>query len=63
MLYRIGSWSINLSDTDKSNEDLIKLHTRTGRPLGSADFLRKLELITSAELAPKKPGREVVNRK
>ena len=64
MLDRIDNWNAYLLDADKSNnEDLIELHTRTGRPLGSADFARKLEVITGAELVPKKPGRKVVIRK
>jgi len=40
------------------NTKLIKQHTRTGRPLGSTEFIRKLEVFTGEELAPKRPGRK-----
>jgi len=60
MLDRIGRWDSYLSEGDKSNADLIKLHTRTGRPLGHADFIRTLEVITGVELAPKRPGRKPI---
>ena len=64
ILDRIDNWNAYLSDAEKSNnEDLIELHTRAGSPLGSSDFVRKLEVITGAKLVPKKPGRKVVIRK
>ena len=64
MLDRIDKWKTYLSDVDKSSdENLIMRHSRTGRPLGSADFVRKLEVITGEDLAPKKPGRKPVIRK
>ncbi|MCF6361811.1 MAG: transposase [Gammaproteobacteria bacterium] len=63
MLDRIDRWNAYLSDEDQCNdEDLIELHTRTGRPLGCVDFLRKLEVITGEELVPKRPGRKPVIR-
>ncbi|VAW94485.1 hypothetical protein MNBD_GAMMA23-2275 [hydrothermal vent metagenome] len=59
MLDRIDRWSFYLSDADKNkDEDLIELHSRTGRPLGCTDFVRKLEVITGEKLVPKKPGRK-----
>jgi len=59
MLSRIDRWANYLIDADKSNnEDLIKLHTRTGRPLGCADFVGELEDITGERLAPRRPGRK-----
>ncbi len=64
MLDRIDRWGAYLSDADKrSDEDLIERHTRTGRPLGCADFVRKLEAVTGEALAPKRPGRKPVIRK
>ena len=64
MLERIDNWKVYLSDAKESNnEDLIEIHTRTGRPLGCVDFVRKLELITGQDLAPKRPGRKPVIRK
>ena len=64
MIERVGNWSEYLSGSDDSNStDLIKLHTRTGRPLGSTEFIRELEVFTGEELAPKKPGRKPINGK
>ncbi len=40
---------------------LIKQHTRTGRPPGGTEFIRKLEVFTGEELAPKRPGRKPIN--
>ncbi len=54
MLDRIDRWNAYLSDVDKGNDkDLIELHTRTGRPLGCADFVHKLEVITGENWPPK----------
>ena len=42
----------------ESNEEieLIRLSTRTGRPLGSEDFIITLEIMTGRSLLPKKRG-------
>ena len=59
MLDRVDRWSDYLSATGNSDEsELIELHARTGRPLGSSDFVRRLETITGKDLAPKRPGRK-----
>jgi len=34
----------------------IRLHTRTGRPLGPSSFVERLEVMTGRSLAPRKPG-------
>jgi len=34
----------------------VKLHERTGRPLGSESFIRQLESLLSRSLFPKKSG-------
>ena len=63
MLDRIGMWCDYLSDPDKNDdEELIDLHSRTGRPLGSDAFVRRLEVISGEELAPRRPGRKPVIR-
>ena len=56
MLDRIGDWEQYLCDDNVKNSDLVALHTRTGRPLGSESFVKKLEVICGIALAPKKPG-------
>ena len=43
-------------DDYRNNTNLIKQHTRTGRPLGHTEFIRKLEVFTGKELAPNKAG-------
>ena len=50
--------TFSCEDDYRYNTKLIKQHTRTGRPLGSTEFIRKLEVFTGEELAPKKPGRK-----
>ena len=62
MIERVGNWAEYLSDNgDNKNTELIKQHTRTGRPLGSTEFIRELEISTGEELAPKRPGRKPNN--
>lgn len=64
MLDRIRGWSAYLAGIDESNhEELIGLHTRTGRPLGSTAFVSKLEVITGKVLVPKRPGRKAFTGK
>lgn len=61
MLDRISRWHDYLSSPDSiDDEDLIKLHSRTGRPLGCRKFIRNLEVIVGATLAPKRPGRKPI---
>jgi putative transposase len=48
-----------------SSLDQIRRNTHTGRPLGSVDFTRRLELEMQRYLAPRKPGpkkKATVNR-
>jgi putative transposase len=40
----------------KAEIERIRLATRTGRPLGSEDFIRQLEAMTGRSLLPKKRG-------
>jgi putative transposase len=54
MLERIDDGGAYLSDTDNgSNVDMIKQHTRTGRPLGSVGFIQKLESMIGMDLSVK----------
>ena len=68
MLGRVDNWRDYLADdnTPRQEIELIKTHTRTGRPLGDEAFVRKLERITNRRLMPRKAGRkpaekEIVN--
>jgi putative transposase len=59
MLDRVQDWAAYLSQTDKpADEDSIKANSQTGRPLGNAEFIQHLELLTGRELVPKKSGRK-----
>jgi putative transposase len=57
----IPDWSAYLGQTD-SPEDIQEFlrHEKTGRPLGSEDFLRRLEDLTGRVLAPRKKGRKKI---
>jgi len=60
MLDRVEDWRTYLSDTTGSpaKNEMIKRHTRTGRPLGSDAFVKQLETLTGKSLAPRAPGRK-----
>ena len=51
------SWKHFLSvDVQESEIDLLRKHERTGRPLGEAAFVKKVELLLNRRLRPLKPG-------
>ena len=53
----ISSWEELLSsDLPEEDYETIRRHERSGRPLGSEDFLDRLETLTSRLLRKKKPG-------
>jgi putative transposase len=53
----IAHWSEWLRTTeDEKIEDMIRRHTRTGRPLGPKTFLERLEGQTGRNLLPRKRG-------
>ena len=41
---------------DEGTNDLLRLATRTGRPLGSEEFILRLEALTGKRLRRQKPG-------
>jgi putative transposase len=55
----VPNWSAYLGQADR-REDVEKIiqHEHTGRPLGSVDFVRRLERLTGRVLTPKKRGRK-----
>lgn len=64
MLDRVSRWPDYLEgECWENDKDLIQRHTRTGRPLGSASFIRHLETKTGRVLALKTPGRKPKNSK
>lgn len=57
LLEMIDDWRNFLSDRLTVTElDSIRFHERTGRPLGSKEFIQRLEEQMARTLRPKKPG-------
>jgi len=57
MLERVADWRAYLTHTvDGGAAEQIRKHTRTGRPLGTAEFIHEIETLTSETLTPKRPG-------
>jgi putative transposase len=55
---QIGDWSAFLRGEEKNEElELLRRNQSIGRPLGSEDFIEKLEKITGRCLKKKRPGR------
>ncbi len=58
LLERFGDWRRFLSeDLSRDSVEEIRLHERTGRPLGDEAFLGRLEATMGRSLRPRKPGR------
>ena len=54
----VADWRAFLGrEEDEATVRAIRLHARTGRPLGSARFVARLERRLDRRLAPRKPGR------
>ena len=57
LLKMVGDWQVFLSDGVKTEEaEKLDLHERTGRPLGSESFVRKIERRVGRILRRQKPG-------
>ncbi len=56
LLAMIGNWRNFLSLSNEEELKVLKRHERTGRPLGSEDFIDRLEDELSRPLRPQKPG-------
>jgi len=60
MLDRIPDWEAYLSSSICSDKaESIRRHNRTGRPLGSTEFIKRLEEQTGKILTPKRPGPKI----
>ena len=63
MLQRVKNWDAYLDeDVPESVLKLIRQHGRTGRPVGSEDFVRALERKTGRSLRKRKPGPPPVDK-
>jgi len=59
----IPDWSTYLGQKESDGEiDEFREHERTGRPLGSEDFIARLEALTGRILAPRPTGRPLKKR-
>jgi len=56
MLDRVSSWSELLASGDQALYDQVRMHERTGRPLGGERFMEKMAAIVGRDLGKKKPG-------
>ncbi|MDI6733574.1 MAG: transposase, partial [Planctomycetota bacterium] len=57
LLEMIGDWHSFLSERMRDEEvDLLRRHERTGRPLGSKGFIKKIERLIGKILHRQKPG-------
>ena len=56
----VNDWK-KLLKTPPKEIDILRKHFRTGRPLGSEQFLLEAGRITGRKLIPKKPGRKNKN--
>lgn len=64
MLERVDDWrSFLLERLEAEQADLLRRHERTGRPLGSPKFIRKLEHALGRMLRLNKPGRKKKRKK
>jgi putative transposase len=55
----IKDWSGYLAlEDDQAEVKMFIEHEHTGRPLGSPDFIKRLEELTGRILAPKRRGRK-----
>lgn len=64
LLKAIPDWATYLGQKESQGEiEEFRLHERTGRPLGSEDFLARMEALTGRVLLPRPKGRPVKERK
>jgi putative transposase len=56
LLEMVGDWKLFLDGADEERLNAIRRHERTGRPLGTADFVERLELHLGRTLKHRKPG-------
>jgi putative transposase len=54
----VADWKKFLLDEDDEVVELLRRHTRTGRPCGSAEFVQDLERMLGRSLTPAKRGRK-----
>jgi len=56
MLDRVKNWAELLASADQSAFNDLRMHERTGRPLGQDSFVDRMSLLAGRTLGRKKPG-------
>ncbi len=56
MLDRVDNWKELLASGDQALFDELRMHERTGRPLGQNAFIERMSKLTGRVLGKKKPG-------
>jgi len=56
MLDRVSNLGELLASGDQALYEQVRMHERTGRPLGEDSFMEKMSDIVGRELSKKKPG-------
>ena len=60
LLERISNWEAYLLENATTNDfDIIRQHTKTGRPIQSDQFLSELQILTGNDYRRGKPGRKI----
>ena len=58
MLELFPDWAGYLAEHGQDDAERIRIHTRTGRPLGDSTFIQAAESMTGRIWTPKKLGRK-----
>ncbi len=56
MLDRVENWTELLASGEQGEFDVVRMHERTGRPLGMDGFIEKVSCMVGRDLSKKKPG-------
>ncbi len=56
MLDHVESWAELLASGEPEEFDAMRIHERTGRPLGMEGFVEKISCLIGRDLSKKKPG-------
>lgn len=56
MLDRVENWTELLASGEQGEIDVVRMHERTGRPLGMDGFIEKVSCMVGRDLSKKKPG-------
>ena len=56
MLERVSNWDELLASGDQKLFDDVRMHERTGRPLGGESFMERVSSLVGRELGKQKPG-------